>query len=174
MFDYNKPAKELLLELIFYSNGILFNEKDITFGTPQVLDQRPEDLTDENTFVPFFVPDTVDNRYEGRTGFLYRRAALEDLPPVVGAPPIQIPSYPCTTLDILTSINAHFDIQLTEDDVEDLEYADGTVPITVKFKESSLCWQGQSGPLTTVYTGLVSVTKLSGFREYSLVGGRRL
>jgi len=162
-FDYDKPAVQILLDLIYLSNGIRFDEDELTFGTPQALDQRPDIDYDPNTFIMIHVNPLADFRYAGSTGVMYRRATLLEIPPVTMTP-IPTPAYPFTTYDLLPAINAHYAVQLTEDDVVNSTYTDEDAPLVVTMLPSSLCYQGSA----TLNHYLLATTNLTGFLEYTV------
>lgn len=165
MYDLNKPAKDILLDLIFYSNGIRFYDDEVNFGLPQALDPRPDLDWDPNTFIPIMVPDTVDDRYEGKTGFMYRRLSLSDITPVGTA--ILVPSFPITTYQLLDALNAYYGTQWAQADLVNYTYLAAVNPITLTFAADSLCYQGQglAGPVALDLSQLINVTDLDGFLE---------
>lgn len=165
MMDYNKPAKELLLDLVYESNGIRFGVDDISFGPPEALDPRPDLDWDPNTFVPVEVVESVDVRYEGETGFMYRRAPINEVTPVVGALPVKISAYPYQTLDVLAQINAYLGLALTPDEVINDTYTDASMPLIVRVADTALCFIGEITITDTVFIGMVTVNDLSGFVE---------
>jgi hypothetical protein len=166
MMDYNKPAKELLLDLIFNSNGIRFGVDDISFGVAEKLDPRPDLDWDPNSFVPVEVVETVDTRYEGATGFMYRRVPFNEVPAVVDPPPVRIPTYPFHTLDVLADINAYLGVQLEPSDVINDEYEDENTPFVVRLADGALCFTGEATITDTTFRGMVKITALSGFVEW--------
>lgn len=168
-FDYNRPAVQIMLDLIFISNGVRFDDDEVVVGTPQPLDQRPDLYWDPNTFVRVTVPDTVDARYEGETGFMYRRMTLRDLPLEEGKLPLPVPPFPFYTSDVLDDINAYYGTQVTIDDIEDQEYVDSTSGLPIVFKSSSLIWMGTEKLTEGIYSPLIRKPNLSGFKEYSVV-----
>jgi hypothetical protein len=164
-FDLNKPAKDILLDLIFFTNGIRFNDDEVNFGPPQALDATPDNPGDPNTFIPIFVPDTVDERYEGNTGFMYRRIGLDEITPVGTA--IVVPSFPVTTYQLLPVLNAYYGTQWTQDDLVNYTYLAAVNPMTITFQSGSMCYQGEgiAGPIGVDLSQMVNDTALSGFVE---------
>jgi len=167
MYDLNQPSKDILLDLIFFSNGIRFSDEEVDFGTPQALDATPDNPGDPNTFIPIFVPDTVDERYTGNTGFMYRRISLAEITPK--GTEIAVPSFPTTTYQLLPILNAYYGTQWTQDDVENYTYLAAVNPMTITFKAGSLCYQGEgiAGPVGVDLSQLVNQTSLDGFVEAS-------
>jgi hypothetical protein len=165
MYDLNQPAKDILLDLIYFSNGIRFYDEEVEFGIPQALDPRPDLDSDPNTFIPIDVPQTVDSRYEGNTGFMYRRLGLADITPVGTA--ILVPSFPVTTYQLLGALNAYYGTQWTQDDLVNYAYLSESNPMTIQFQPGSLCYQGEglAGPIAMDLSQLVNVTDLDGFTE---------
>jgi hypothetical protein len=164
MYDLNKPAKDILLDLIFFTNGIRFNDDEVDFGIPQALDATPDNPGDPNTFIPIFVPDTVDDRYEGNTGFIYRRLSLAEIMPVGTA--IVVSSFPTTTYDLLPALNAFYGTQWTTADLVNIPYADAA-SVMIIFADTALCYQGTGipGPLQLDLTQMVNETNLDGFTQ---------
>lgn len=165
MYDYNKPAKDILLDLIFFSNGIRFRSDIVSFGLPQVLDQRPDIDSDANTFIPLSVNPDYDDRYEGNSGLLYRRGTLEDVVPREEGL-VTTPDYPFTTIDLLPAINAHYGTQIESTDIIDQTYVSAADPLNVVFDPHALVWQGTS----VVNLQMMAVTSLNGFFEYAIPG----
>lgn len=162
-FDLNKPEKDILLDLIFFTNGIRFNDSEVEFGTPQALDAAPDNPGDPNTFIPISVPDTVDDRYEGSTGFMYRRLGLSEIQPVGTS--ITVASFPVTTYQLLPALNAYYGTQWTEADLVNYTYLSALNPVTLTFQLGSLCYQGEglAGPIGLDVSQMVSLTDLDGF-----------
>lgn len=165
MYDLNKPAKDILLDLIFFSNGIRFNDSEVGFGAAQALDATPDNPGDPNTFIPIFVPDTVDERYEGNTGFMYRRIGIDEITPV--GTDISVPSFPTTTYELLPILNAYYGTQWTQDDLVNYTYLAAVNPLTITFQPGSLCYYGTgvAGPVVLDLSQLVNQTDLDGFHE---------
>lgn len=159
-YNYDKPATDILLDLIFFNNGIRFDPNDITFGLPAPLDLRPDISTDENTFIPITVNPNWDNRYAGNTGLLYRRANLLEVPPL-GSGPIALPDFPFQTTDWLPAINVYYGTQITAADVIERTYNEGDALI-LQFDPNALCWLGSS----LLNQELITVNDLQGFFEY--------
>lgn len=168
MVDYNKPPKELLLDLIYFSNGIRFEPDEVDFGIPQFLDQRPDIDWDPNSYIPIEVPDKVDARYVGRTGFMYRRMYLRDIVPVQTGP-IPVPSYPTDTLTLLPVINAYYGTQITAEDIVNQQYETAASPLLIVFQETSLCWIGDGVAGENSDSNLVPQPFLTGFKEFRSV-----
>lgn len=166
MLDYSKPAKELLLELIYQSNEIVLAELEVAFGVPELLDQRPDIDSDANSFIPASVDPDWDNRYLPKNGFMYRRAHLSDIAIDPSTPPLAIDYLPCQTSDLLDAINARYGTHLTLDDVENLTYTDANTPVVIKFKEDALCWAGEPVIVPSIYVGLAANYQLNGFVEW--------
>jgi hypothetical protein len=164
MYDLNKAAKDILLDLIFFSNGIRFNEAEVEFGSPQALDATADTPGDPNTFIPISVPDTA-KRYQGDTGFMYRRVGLDEITPVGTG--INVPVFPITTYELLPSLNAYYGTQWTQADLVNYTYLALVNPLTITFQPGSLCYHGEgvADPLVLALTQSVSQIELEGFVE---------
>lgn len=140
--DFNRPSEAIALDLIYVANGFKFPLAQAKFGIPRMLDQRPDILTDENTFVPADVAAEVDDRFPGETGFLYTRLDLSVLPDAAGVEltPVQ---YPFRVSEVLFQINAAWGTQLTERDILDELIVSPVLEWTIKAAPTSLVWLGE-------------------------------
>lgn len=165
--DYNKPSKQIALDLIYQATGYEVPENKIEFGLPEVLDPRPEDDTDENTFVPAKVSPLEDGRlsYDGN-GFAYRRLNINEIVPDTGIDTFPL-TYPFYIHDMLPSINSFLGTVLTEEDVIN-DYYDHEAPtVLLRAHPYSLAWIGQR--ILALGTGrfLVRQTILPGFKTFN-------
>ena len=163
--NFNKPASEILTDLIFQSNGIWIMYGNIEFGTPEAL---PNPLPwAPNTVVQVTADMVEDDSIEGCTKIIYRRVPLSELIQSVSSP-IQIPQYPFKISDLLPQINAMYQIQLQPTDIIDATFNDLSQPIVLNAAPGALCYIGY---LTLQVIGpnivqLVTNTDLDGFTEY--------
>lgn len=168
--DFNRPSEEIALDLIWIHNQYRVPKEKIKFFVPMELDQRPEITDDPNTFVPVAIDDQFDDRFsgDGENGFMYRRLPLE-MGITPNGPQIHPPQFPFRTYEVLDQINQQLNLQLTEQDVLDIEYTEGMDKYELFVNPHSLVWVGstiidvgEAGPGES----LVTVTDLSGFNQY--------
>lgn len=138
VMNYNKPSKILALESIYRLTGSLLREDKVVFGIPKVLDTRADIEVDHNTYCDLVVAKDYDNRFQGETGFLYRREKLENV--LTTKTFINVIPYPFKTSDILRDINIQYDLQLTLDDVIEKDYTDSSEPFRIEVSPHSLFW----------------------------------
>lgn len=115
--NFDRPTKEILIDLIYQFNKYRVPVQHITFGLPEPLDLYPGIVTDENTFVPVTVNEIYDNRFDGRNGFLYRRISMTELVEDMSVK-FDLPEFPFRMAEILPHLNLKFHTQLTVDDIE--------------------------------------------------------
>ena len=140
--NFDRPAVEILLNLIFSFNQYSVPANKITFGLPQPLDVYPGVISDENTFVSVTVDKEYDGRFGGENGFMYRRYSLTELveDPAVN---FDLPEFPFQIADILPSINARFHTQLTTNDVMDI-FVESREQLVLIAHPHSLVWMGST------------------------------
>lgn len=141
-YNFNRPEKEILCDLIYISNQYKLTPSVVEFGEVMELDQRPDIEDDPNSYIEAEVNPSFDFRMKpGETGFLYHRLPLSGLRTVEDTVIIP-PALPFTTYDILDQINRQLGIELTEDDLVDVQYTslDGDFVITAK--PGSKVWIG--------------------------------
>lgn len=140
--NFNRPAKEIALDLIYLHNRYKVPPPAIQFAPPKELDQRPEIEDDPNTYVLVNIDRKVDARFTGyANGFMYRRLPLAG---IVGDPDYVIPSpaFPFTTHDILDQINEQLGTQFTEDDIEETTFTSTDDEPILRASGKSLVWIG--------------------------------
>lgn len=164
-FDVNKPSLELLRDLIFNLNGIRLPEYGVTFGPVIALDQRPDIECDENTQVAFHVDPSIDDRFIGNTGLLYRRLRLNELSQIPDTK-IKVSRFPFQVYDILPQINAAYGTQLTEDDVINDTYNSVNPPWYLRAKPSSYCYFDEMPLSLQTRDIILDQPYLSGFNPY--------
>lgn len=144
-YQFNRPEIEILLDLIYIHNrSYKLQPHQVTFDgfIPLEIDIRPDILDDENTFLRAVVDRNVDHRLDpSNTGFLYRRLPLAALKNSSGFQ-IVPPPLPFRTYDILDQINQQLGSQLTENDLENLEYTTLEEILTIRAKKTSKVWIG--------------------------------
>lgn len=138
---FNRPKKEMLLELVSVFLKEPLSIHKVTFGKAAYIDQRPEVLTDPDTFVQAEIDPAYDYRFPGENGFLYRRLPNTAWVAQPGRELIA-PEFPFTTADMLESINLCYSVNLTEEDIINDEYDFGDVVFRLRMHPNSWCWFG--------------------------------
>lgn len=165
--DFDKPSKEIALEQIYEATGYKVPASKITLYAASVLDQFPEVFTDENTFAPADIDPLEDARFNGENGFIYRRLDLREIIPSVGINNVPI-EYPFKVWDALPLLNSLLGTQLDTTDLENDEFTDPLVPVTLRAAEGSLAWIGTK-VVNPIGPGqfLIPNPFLPGFVEYT-------
>jgi hypothetical protein len=141
-YDFDRPETEVLCDLVYVTNKYKLPPPMVVFGTPQVLDQRPDIEDDPNTYIPAKVNSKFDHRLVPReTGFLYHRIPLAALR-VVDNSVITPPAVPFKTYDILDQINRQLGVQLTENDLVNTEYTTLDDDFIITALPTSKIWTG--------------------------------
>jgi hypothetical protein len=163
--DLNKPATQIIIDLIWRSNGISFEYDTLDFGVPKAIDNPPPWAA--NTVVEITDNLMESELYTGSTKIAYRRLPLSELVPT-STDPIVLPTLPFQTTDLLAAINAAYQIQLQPSDVVNVTYQSLSGPITIAAADTALCYIGSLAPnfvgpeLDVVLTN----PDLSGFTPY--------
>jgi len=139
--DFDRPAIDIVLDLIYITNQIRVPKDKVVFGNPEELDQRPDLDLDANTFVPAEFDPTWDDRYRGENGFLYRRLPLDTLTP---DPDVKLiaPEFPFYLHDLLPAIRAKFGAQFSAQDIENQLIPNEFIEVRLRAAEHSLLWIG--------------------------------
>lgn len=137
--NFDRPSKEILMDLIYQSNKYRVPVQHITFGLPGPLDIYPDILTDENTFVPVVVNAVFDDRFDGRNGFMYRRLSLAEELVEDESVTFDLPEFPFRMVEILPLINQKFHTQLEAGDIENT-LVESPAQLVVRASEYSLVW----------------------------------
>lgn len=167
-YNFNRQTEIIALDLIALSTGYRIPISKINFGTPVVMDIRPDLDSYPNTYCSAFVNRQYDSRIGGKTGFLYRRLPFNLLEPGDTSTKISPPKTPFKTSDVLDQINLILNSKLTLNDVVELSYSGEDDEMTLLTNPDSLVWIGIK--TFTVDTGhippIVTNTNLSGFNIY--------
>ncbi|BDD79591.1 hypothetical protein [Burkholderia phage FLC9] len=162
--DLNKPATQIIIDLIWRSNGISFEYDTLDFGVPKAIDNPPPWAA--NTVVEITDNLMESDLYSGSTKIAYRRLPLSELVPY-STDPIPLPAFPFQTTDVLAAINAAYQIQLQPSDVVNETYQSLEGPFTVVAADTALCYIGSLTP--NILVGLDEVVpqpNLGGFTPY--------
>lgn len=142
--DIGKSREELLMDLIYETNGQRIPLDKIKFGKPYKVDQRPDLDNDANTFIPVEIDPAYDDRFgNGTGGIMYRRHDLglytknADLTVVI---PLFLPF---TVHDILDQINALLPYPI--DPLEIINYEYKTIEqaefgVTMQARKEAYIW----------------------------------
>jgi hypothetical protein len=163
--DLNKTATQIIIDLIWRSNGIWFEYDTLDFGVPKAIDSPPPWAA--NTVVEITDNLMESERFTGSTKIAYRRLPLSELVPV-STDPIQLPDFPFQTTDLLAAINAAYRIQLQPTDIVNETYQSLDAPFTVAAASTALCYIGSLAP-RTIPAPLVEAVQhpdLDGFTPY--------
>ena len=173
--DIGKTDIQILMDLIYETNKVRIPEEHIVYGKPSALDQRPEILTDENTFIPVRINRDYDAEYAKAEGFLYRR---QDLGQYFEGITITITAtdFPFTVRSIWDAqVKPFLPFPIDKKDIEDYLFTDlHTNKLTVHAVAGSLLWCGTVhlvlNPINPAFFELCPVTAyLPGFTEYTPV-----
>lgn len=170
--DIGKTEAQLLMDLIYESAGFRVPEHAIKYGKPEVLDARPEVMTDPNTYIPITVDSSHDKTLSGlNRGVMYRRRDILKHVCTLDLD-LEFTTWP-TTLGqvIIDHLNPQLDYPLRMTDFEDYEITDeNTDRIIIKAAEHSLFWTGSATlnitPPGQEYFVLVENPFLEGFTQW--------
>lgn len=142
--NFNKPANEILLDLIYASCGILFRNWHLEFAQPHPLSAAPDWDWEwrPNTYVKVCVDEVESDHFEGSTVIVYRRVPVGELPEYNNSQ-MTLDIAPFHTVDLLPQINAKYRTQLTAADVINDQFTDPNKPVVLRMAPDSLCFIGQ-------------------------------
>lgn len=145
--EFNRPALQILVDLIRIASGYRVSLAHTRFGTPVVLDQRPDIKDDANTFVSAEIDESWDASFPkgGDNGFLYFRLPLAAL--LNGRSVVITSASAFKTHDKLAEINAFLGSQLTAQDLVNQSYFAGTQTLTLQAAPASLVWNNEALPV---------------------------
>lgn len=135
-----KPSEEIVRELIYFTNGVKFDSRDVTFGAPEVYPIAGFDTIERNTRLTVS-PGNISG-FSGDRIVFYRRLDLKDITPV-SLNSITIFELPVSTHQLLDQINLRYGLSLSVDDVQDVMYPSTQGPFPLIAKASSLVWIGE-------------------------------
>lgn len=143
-FNFNKPAEQILRDLIFATNGFLVPAEGVLFGTPVAVTPLLGDRQQRNTTITIEMDASMPwQNLTGLQTLMYKRPSLADFVPVQSpVMPIVIASYPVTIWELLPQINAYYGLQLTEADVLNTEYDAPVYPIVMYAAPGSVAFTG--------------------------------
>lgn len=172
--DIGKTREELLMDLIYETNGQRIPLDKIKFGIPREVDQRPDLDNDPNTFIPVTIDSSYDDRFGvGVGGLMYRRHDLSLYMKDVDLTVITPLSLPFTIQDILEQVNDQLPYPIDPLEVINYEYKtieQAEFGVTLKARDGAYIWF--HGVHFQVNTGLldgsplISNTNLDGFKPF--------
>jgi hypothetical protein len=137
--NLNQPAAQILLDLIWRSNGLWLQQDYMEFGTPVAIGNAASCGPD--TLITVTADQIEDNRFEGSQQILYRRLPLDEV--LLPAVSLTVAALPFNLVDLLPAINQAYQLQLTAADIVNTQYADLTQPVVLAAAPESLCYSGQ-------------------------------
>jgi hypothetical protein len=157
----NRPNDSILRDLIYHFTKFdIGRYNNVTYGLPTILDIKKTVDLDENTLLTVKIPRSENFRFNGAYHALYRRIRFSE----AGISYIHGNfSLPINTQDLVPIINKQFNLQLTTDDITNIEYTSATTAVTLKANPNSRVWFDslQVG----IQDKLFAVVNLSGFKE---------
>jgi hypothetical protein len=141
--DLLKSHKQIVLELIFESQGFKFPADKIELGEIVAVDQRPEIPWDFNSTVRVVVKDEFFDQLNSPESALYYRRF--DVAEHYGQPPpvIQPLSAPYSVFDYLPMINAGLSYPFAESDIINHVYERANKTLVLEAHPDSLIFSGQ-------------------------------
>ena len=171
--DLGKPREQVLMDLIYESNGIRIPLDKIKFGSAREVDKRKDLDLDPNTYIAAKVSPNWDNRYPPNGGFMYRRRSLPDHVNGVNFKLVTPLFLPFKVSDVLDQINAIVPYEFQLPEIVNHEYKtldearDGLV---LEARADAYLWFGKRNvKLNLNAIGgslLISNNVLDGFKEY--------
>lgn len=158
---FNRPVKQVLLDLIYRTNKYRVDEEDFEYGRAREVDQHPDIQSDENAFVPAKILNNVDERFRGKNGFLYRRTPLNE---VLENKVVDDLVFPFNVYDILNKINQQHGLNLTKDDVYNDRFTTMQTHFELRAKAHSTLWTGKAQ--VRAMGEMIPVKYLSGFTKF--------
>lgn len=173
--DIGKSREELLMDLIYETNGQRVPLDKIKFGKPYKVDQRPDLEFDANTFIPVVIDSAYDDRFGvGIGGLMYRRHDLGQYTKNVDLTAVAPLFLPFTVHDILDQINALLPYPIDPLEVVNYEYKtmeQVEFGVTMQARKEAYIWfHGVHFKVdTSLLEGrpLITNTSLIGFTAFS-------
>ncbi len=175
-YRYKRTSEAILRYLIEATLGIRFEQGDIEFGRPEIIEPLASNLpvfpsvsltgVEMVRDTRVLVKATGDHFRSGRFYVAYARHDLADIEPV-SLNTVLVQKLPFSTYDVLDQLNIRYGLSLSEDDVHDIYYPDLVGPFYLRAKSTSLAWKGQLEfeiePLAIALSDTLSVKELDGF-----------
>jgi hypothetical protein len=153
-FNYNKPAVDILRDLIYASNGFMLPATGVLYGTPIAVTPLVADRYQRDSIVKVTMDPALPYQpWKGHRTFLYKRLNLGDVMPVAASStPLSIASYPTNTYTLLALINEYYNMKLTQADVLNTTYTSIAGPFLITAAPGSLAFESSSSLSVTGYT----------------------
>lgn len=172
--DLGKTRFQVLMDLIYESNGFRFPLDKITFKAPSELDKRKDLEFDPNTFIPARVNPRYDARFATpQSGIMYRRRSLPKHIEGINFKVITPMFLPFKISDVLDQINEIVPYEFQIEEIVDYEYKtldEARAGIRLQARPESVLWfAGKSFMINTKAIGggvLIENPELDGFHEY--------
>jgi len=169
--DIGKDHIDLLMDMIYETNKVRIPREHIKYGTPVPLDQRPDDLTDPNTYIDVQIDPLWDYELSKLSGFMYRRqdlgAYFQDLEIT-----ITVSEFPFRVSDIWDEqVLPHLPYPIAMSEMQDYLFTDpDSLELVVYSKSGSYLWSGKVklviNPIDPTLFELVHNPFLTGFVQY--------
>lgn len=144
--NFNRPAREILADLIETAAGYRCSLAHTKFGRARKLDPRVDLEYDANSYIPVEIDESYDASFPGDNGFAYYRIPISWL--LDGRTVTVTQGQSFKTHDVLEQINEQLGSQLTVYDVVNTEYAGGEdVEITLRAHPGSWVWCQDPAPV---------------------------
>jgi hypothetical protein len=137
-FNYNKPAQQILQDLIFAANGFMLPDTGVTYGVPVAITSPQGRYSTLNSAIKVSIPYQPGAQYWGEKTFFYSRMDLANITAACNAMPIVVASYPTDTYTLLPQINAYYALQLSQADVENTVYENSAQSFIMTAQTTSL------------------------------------
>ena len=155
--DITKSKKEILLDLLYESQGFRFPYHWLIQGIPQVLDAVPTNLWDPNTFLPIELKPGYRDDLVGDLGVLYRRRSIKEHLAQLGLTMLRFTDFPTTIHAVVQElINPHLNYPLSLEDFVDGEVTDPTATRWSSVLEKILCCGAMQQPSRWCLRGMIS------------------
>lgn len=168
--DLTRPAKDILLQLIYQFSGAELIPSRVEFSHARYLDPRPDIKPHPDTYIDAKIDRRYDDRFDGVGGFIYKRLELSER--IEGSGPyLVLPQAPFNLYSVLCLVNSQLKTAFTEFDIEDQQYDTNPKHIVLKAKEQAWIWMGQTEIKYKQYIPpmpLVDKTALDGFKKLRL------
>lgn len=139
--NYNRPAEQILYDLLFYTGGAWLPKDSLSFGEPRPLGPFPGDPYQRDTILEVTVGPAASDRQRGSVSIRYAKLNLGEQPQVVEGD-VQVTSFPFTSHQLLPQLNALYGLQLDVVDLVNVVYREPSAEYAVQADPKSLVWRG--------------------------------
>lgn len=167
---FNKPSSEIVLDLIYFANGVRFTKEEVLFGQLTSFEPLEIDPYQRNTKVDL----TGQGRMSGSFTSTYRRLELEKQKPISDLP-ILVSDIPVNAHALLELVNYKYGLGLEPVDIIDDLFEDFTQPLSFRATPESLAWTGTLSVEITFYklplNHAIRKSTLEGFKPQEMASG---